>query len=127
MRRKQVWRYYCDYCSKGRCQATSIANHELHCTKNPNRQCGMCVIWGEHPTPPSIDVLKSALTKGLDSLLETAKNCPACTLAAIRQSDSTTDEFEWDYRAACEQFWKDLRIEQENEAQQQALAEMYGS
>lgn len=124
MNRKQVWRYYCDFCGKGRCQAASIINHEKHCTKNPNRECGMCAL-AEHSTPLMVN-LRFALIKGIDSLLREAKNCPACTLAAIRQSDATSDDYEWSYIDACEQFWKDLKIEQDNQAQQDILAEMYG-
>lgn len=124
MRKKRVWRYYCDHCSKGRCQATAISGHELFCTKNPNRQCGMCKI-SEQPTPP-MEQLKVALAQGLDNLLETAGHCPACTLAAIRQSGGTTGDYEWDYQAACETFWQDLKVEQEKQAERDALAEMYG-
>lgn len=124
MRKKQVWRYYCEFCGKGRCQANAIANHELHCTKNPHRQCGMCTI-AEQPTPP-MEWLKSALAQSLDNLLEAAGNCPACVLSAIRQSDATTDQYEWNYTTACEQFWADLKVESEKQAENEILSEMYG-
>lgn len=125
MRKRQVWRYYCDFCSKGRCTAKSIADHEPYCTKNPERKCRMCILWGESKQEP-IPVLKAALDISLDELLKVAHNCPACVLAAIRQSDATSDQYEWSYSEACERFWRELKVEQENEAQQQVLSEMYG-
>lgn len=124
MRKKQVWRYYCDFCNKGRCQANAIANHEIHCTKNPNRQCGMCAL-NEQKTPP-MEWLRDALDHGgLGNLAGAANSCPACMLAAIRQSGSTADEYEWSYTEACERFWQDLNIKRENESRQEILAEMY--
>ena len=32
--------YYCDYCKKR--SLRSLANHETHCTANPNRECRLC-------------------------------------------------------------------------------------
>lgn len=47
-------------------------------------------------------------------------------LAAIRQSGFTSVELDWDYNAACEQFWKDYQVEQQRQAENEALSEMYG-
>ena len=126
MRKKRVWRYYCDHCNKGRCTAKSIADHEPYCTKNSERECRMCALWGEWKQQ-SMATLKAALQVGIDELLKVSRGCPACMLAAIRQSDMTSDQCEWSYSEACEQFWRELKIEQEEENQQQILAEMYGN
>jgi len=34
--------YYCDYCGKHTLTKLSMANHESHCTLNPNRICRVC-------------------------------------------------------------------------------------
>ena len=32
----------CDYCGKKNWSKGHMKNHELHCTKNPNRECRVC-------------------------------------------------------------------------------------
>ena len=113
MRKKRVWRYYCDYCGKGSCSAGAMKQHEAHCTMNPYRTCRVCALMsGEKEAPPSpmkkmLAVLPpveaiteiSPLTgcrivgeKGhdvlqtvIERLEEAADGCPACMLAALRQ------------------------------------------
>lgn len=81
-------RYYCDYCGKAGGNAGAMKKHERRCTNNPNRECGVCNLMGFRQKP--IAELVAALGRGhdenLDRLREVAENCPACILAAIRQS-----------------------------------------
>lgn len=106
MRRKQVWRYYCEHCKKSGCSGGHLARHERGCTANPNRACGACRTFGLSAKPlseliqfaksfsvagehylgypdDSSNYLDEAKTKELRDL---ADSCPACTLAAARQS-----------------------------------------
>lgn len=78
----------------------------------------MCDISGE--VQLSIEELLSAYAKGFNALREACNNCPACTLAAIRQyaaeldpddyisydSKRLTERGEWDFKADCKAFWK---------------------
>lgn len=51
MRKVQRWRYYCDHCKKVGGSGFHMAKHEVGCTLNPDRKCGLCVHlsggWGE--------------------------------------------------------------------------------
>lgn len=110
MRKKQVWRYYCEFCKKANCSRPSIAHHEERCTNNPNRVCGMCKIL-QHDQP-DLPALVQALPKPVEhkdggwddpgeyltwpkdfdtaaflaDVRSRANNCPACILAALRQA-----------------------------------------
>lgn len=107
MIRKKVWRYYCEFCKKSGCSGGHIKKHELHCTLNPNRECGLCSIMGEESA--KIDILLNILPnpepykkpdefgwfewpglaadveKAMPELREKTQGCPACILAALRQ------------------------------------------
>lgn len=124
MKRKRVWRYYCDFCKKSNCSGPSISDHEAHCTMNPDRRCGMCRQNNKHALP--IAILKDALLINLDALRSTCAECPACTLAAIRQSGKSPSDYDYDYTAACEQFWVDLREKWDRESDEATLQEMHG-
>lgn len=121
MNRKLVYRYFCDYCRKATCSASTTSKHERGCTKNPNRVCGMCKAT-EHPQadlPDVIDALQHDVeatkpddTAGGMKLVDpklawvVADFCPACMLSAIRQmppDDSV--HVEWDFQAAKKEFW----------------------
>lgn len=85
MRKKKVWRYWCDHCDKGGCSGGHIARHERGCCENPNRICGLCAHVGDVTQQP-MDLLIAALRAGgLVELRSLAENCPACMLAAIIQ------------------------------------------
>lgn len=96
MRKKQVWRYYCDHCGKGSLSGGHMRNHERHCTANPNRECRMHKHFDEPQRP--VAELMAALDElsrpdyGLPELRRLAGNCPMCILAAVRQSGIT----KWD-------------------------------
>lgn len=97
MKRKRVWRYYCDHCGKGGCSASHMTHHERHCTTNPKRECGMCQFMGE--VQPNGDTVRAAVPDvtgmgflaaiaavkaALPAIREAANNCPVCILAALR-------------------------------------------
>ena len=110
MKKKKVWRYYCEYCGKTNCSGGSIGKHEKHCTMNPNRVCRMCEFSSTTPeelseamallpdpddykAPESFygwneyshDELDEALELALPKVRDIVDNCPACILAAMRQ------------------------------------------
>ena len=91
MTRKKVWRYYCEFCKRSGCSGGHIRNHEASCTANPLRECRFhSVMRIDQPTMPAlIAALQSCgndFGAGLKALREVADNCPACILAAIRQT-----------------------------------------
>ena len=89
MTKKQVWRYWCDFCKKGSLSGGHMASHEKHCTANPNRICRLCLRTGLTQRPIA-ELMACLNTKkengGLADLRELTENCPICILAAIRQS-----------------------------------------
>lgn len=123
MRVRKVNRYYCDFCKKAGGSAYHIRLHEAACTANPNRECGMCEIGGCDPKPLEElitllpdghkylrrieaavtletqgihDEADEAVAAALSTLREAADGCPACMLAALRQSGCARfSEFSW--------------------------------
>lgn len=132
MKQKRVWRYYCDYCNKGGCSKGHMVKHEKHCTMNPNRLCGLCEAAGNTPVP--IPNLIAALTghgddwaTGMTELRDLTDDCPACILAAIRQShiqdpptglgsgewvDDVRSDLGFNYREEHQAFWS--RVNEKN-------------
>jgi len=84
MRRIMRWRYYCDFCKKS--SGRTLADHERHCTMNPNRVCRFCKLLGETQAPMA-ELLAALRSESpvLPALQRAAHDCPACILAAIRQ------------------------------------------
>lgn len=111
MKKKKVWRYYCDFCKKGGCSASAIASHEKHCTANPNRSCGMCDAAGLNQIPmfQLIAALGHGSKECVATLRDLCEGCPACMLAAIRLSGLQTAEpyfhVEFDFKREKEVFW----------------------
>lgn len=110
MRKKKVWRYYCDFCKKANCSGASISKHEKHCTLNPERVCGMCKLIKRSqpdlanavsflPDPKLYEVseinlgvesyyfkgLENAVEQLMDNLRDKLDDCPVCIMAALRQ------------------------------------------
>lgn len=144
MKKKRVWRYKCDFCKKANCSAYHIRKHEHGCTNNPNRVCGVCPLilkygFADHPPMPlsearsflpllpddagALDLLLEGngdgtrAQKHLEQLRAAVNYCPACTLAAIRQSpvNSIAQYLNFDYKTASKALWEDLnneRVEQ---------------
>ena len=117
MRRKQVWRYYCDHCNKGGCSGGHMKNHEKHCTKNPERVCRMCSAT-DGSQEPMADLLAALDEGGLDGLRDKAESCAACMLAAILQSGGgkNGEYLDFNYKSEKDALWKehnDAQMEQE--------------
>lgn len=81
-------RYGCDFCKKIGGSAGHMAKHERGCTNNPQRVCAMHrIATGGNEQTLSVNNLKMALAEGGFPFLEAAADrCPACILAALRQS-----------------------------------------
>ena len=126
MTRKKRWRYYCDFCGKSGGAGGHIASHEKGCTLNPNRECGLCRMRDRTQMPASelIAAFESHAadwTAGLAVVRELCDDCPACILAAIRQSPRLArerDEYkgegeyptvEFDFRTALAGFWDEIK------------------
>lgn len=123
--------YYCDHCKRHGLSRAAMEKHERYCTLNPERVCR----WVLMAYPPRSHGrthtfrkglprwlrLRAPLTKAdIDELRERVNECPACMLAALRQSgveyhyDYTNggllfnyeDEVE-EYRKAEREFWQE--------------------
>ena len=111
MRSKKVWRYWCDFCSKGGCSKSAMVKHEQHCTLNPARKCRMCTDFPRVIQQPIADLI-AAYNEGIEALRTKANGCPACMLAAIRQWKRDNDLFPderwdyWDFSAEREVYWR---------------------
>ena len=130
MKAKKRWRYYCDYCKKSGGSAHYIKKHEKGCTANPNRICGYCETSGNAQVgiKELADVLRAFAelchlnpgddndwSPAIDALKEATNNCPACILAAIRQSklfghnESQFQEFHlYDFKKESRAFWSKI-------------------
>ncbi len=111
MRKEKRWRYYCDFCNKAGGHRYYMERHEKSCTLNPNRKCRMCGVsgttslvgmeiktgrYGELANPEEV-------MKKLDS---DTNGCPACKLAAIRQSGHAALFFEhFNYKEENKNYW----------------------
>src|ERR1035437_308229 len=84
--------YYCEYCGRHRLSAAAIKGHEPGCTLNPRRVCG----WHEKEWKHRAGVLarwvrlsavdRYATKEIIASIHDEVEGCPACMLAALRQS-----------------------------------------
>lgn len=127
MTKRKVWLYTCEHCGKSNRSGGSMVKHENHCTANPHRICRMHA----HCEKPQVAIqdlvaaLKSYLNpqlwdedKATEALYELADGCPACMLAAMRQSglirnpefgpEGVEDEgffFKWKFKEALAEFW----------------------
>lgn len=142
MRKRKVWRYYCDFCKKAGCSGGHLKNHEKHCTLNPNRDCGMCKARELEqpdlskailllPNPDEylsretdcdgdnificFDGLEDAVDKVLPELRDFVENCPACIMAALRQRGIPVPVAKkFNYRDECQYMWAELNRNQED-------------
>ncbi len=125
MRREKRWRYYCDHCKKSSGSGGHMSRHERGCTLNPKRECGHCyqAELVQEPMRRLLSALGKGDKKGMADLREVAEGCPACMLAAIRQSDimENGEEDKWgaitlhcdaalgfNFKKEAEQFWSEL-------------------
>lgn len=118
MRTKKVTRHYCDFCSKGAFKRPTMERHESGCTLNPNRVCRVCVTFCN--LQAAIPDLIASLNGGMESLKEVSGECPACMLAAIRQSPADSRAFlddeicAFDFRVAMQKHWDMLNAENQH-------------
>ena len=149
MKRSLAWRFTCEHCGKNGYSGGHMARHESACTKNPNRVCRMCKEAGEKQRPiaalmealapcnghnPMNEASAATIKAAVDDLRELANGCPACMLAAIRQSAILYDtpveygvfhcpsvklyglskDF-FDYKAEKKEFWAPINDERRGE------------
>jgi hypothetical protein len=98
-----------------------MEKHERHCTMNPGRTCrwaqleyGLGARHGGHSfnkaLPRWVRLLAPLTKADLDRLRDRVGGCPACMLAALRQSgveyhyDAETHEHMFDYQKEVEQY-----------------------
>ena len=119
MRTKRVNRYYCDFCRKAGQSKRHLAKHERRCTLNPARECGVCKMldlaqrpmadlvrllpeWNGPRSPDDVPDYDAALP----ALREACGNCPACILAAVRQSGASLLSF--DFTTEMKAVWDEI-------------------
>jgi hypothetical protein len=134
MKVKKVNQYQCDFCGKKNYSAGHMKSHEKHCTMNPERACRMCAVVGVSPSPmtellamlPEPEwhpddlgfetfVNIKEINEAIDALQEKVRDCPACTLAAIRQKGILVPITKFDYTSATKGFWNDFNDAQAEE------------
>lgn len=132
MKRKQVWRYYCEYCNKSNCSASHMKHHEDHCTMNPQRKCGMCGYMdeirlldiplmlkklpdpSEYTTEDSFGISydERYLNEVVLKMIQSQTSCPACILAVLRQAKipvpAVTD---FNFTEECQSLWQDVNAD----------------
>ncbi len=119
MTQRKVWRYKCGFCKKSGCSKWHVQNHEKACTANPDRVCGLCA-FTKLPQKPIAELLAALDTRkpdaGMKELRELTEDCPACILAALRQSEilkydpenpeNPPPEVTFEFKAELKSFWE---------------------
>lgn len=121
MRKKRVWRFYCEHCKKAGCSGGHMAKHEAHCCGNPDRVCRMCRVNKSEPNAqkPMAELLAAYENGGSGGVREAAGGCPACMLAAMiiwrKQNEDASDEERWcsdfDFKAESQRWLNENRSE----------------
>jgi len=129
----------CDYCGKKNWSIGAMKKHELHCTKNPDRECRVCqMVEGTQkpiaelmallPDPATYetdgDVIQSdhnvsdsgRLTNdsnaALKELRELCDSCPGCIMAAFRQKGIPVPLVtDFDFSKEMKSLWNDINEE----------------
>jgi hypothetical protein len=91
--------YYCGHCRKHGLSRHAMEKHEQHCTLNPERVCRWVLYDYYSPRaeekqthtmpralPRWLQILAPVTDEVIEKLREHTDGCPACMLAAIRQS-----------------------------------------
>lgn len=146
MTSKTVTQYRCGFCKKRGLSASHMAKHERHCTLNPNRICRVCgvleieqkliaelkAIFPQHPrayweTSQSEGPDEFALPSYPHVTNEQLNNfravteCPACLMAALRQSNIPVPcAVGFDFKAEMQRIWNDI-----NDAKTEACSQGY--
>jgi len=79
--------YYCDFCKKKGMSKHHMSKHEMSCTMNPNRKCGLCGYNGIKP-------------KEIDD----ENDCPICHFARLRQTNWTETSY-YNLKEAMTKYW----------------------
>jgi hypothetical protein len=111
MRTKRVNRYYCDFCRKAGQSKHHLQKHESRCTLNPNRVCGVCKMLERHTRPMAelIALLPAWNDPQTPDDVPDINNCPACILAAIRQSGAAVwAAGDFDFTKEMKVIWDDI-------------------
>lgn len=128
MTRKQVWSYQCDHCKVRKYSLGAISKHEASCTANPNRVCRMHRYFEKDQRP--VVELCAALSLslpdgGMAALRKLAGGCPACILAAIRQSkvcasgpvetftEAPKELVEFSFKTEVKALWESVNVDRE--------------
>lgn len=132
MKAVKRWRYYCDYCKKSGGSKHHMEDHERSCTMNPNRDCSMCLYTGgfDSGLAEMVAIIKSRITSfesdygyevwkiadgetegSIIAKIRDISGCPACILAAIRQSGVPFLFESFNYKKERDDVWKEVNIE----------------
>jgi hypothetical protein len=121
--------YYCDFCSKRKLAKWSMVKHEIVCTANPNRICGLCDgnniielaeqfknrIEVTETNPDGIFTIMGINFIGepftVEDIRKSVDYCPNCTLSVMRQAGFChgwfSGDLEYDYKADFNQWMKE--------------------
>lgn len=127
--------YYCEFCGKHGLRP--ITEHELHCTKNPNRDCRLDCDTVD--LPELIEKYKKQFITKEDSLgfitlvskpdIKDIKNdtgnCPNCTLTILRCGELAYgyDKSEFNYQEELNNWWAEVN---KQERRSDEYAALYG-
>lgn len=129
--------FYCDHCRKHGLSRAAMEKHERHCTLNPGRTCRWVIDGEYHSFEDAFDLARivNAIREAvplnettIDWLRIVTTGCPACMLAALRQSGV---EYHYppgaqgpifDYVKEVERFREDERNEWDSEERRQIEA-----
>lgn len=99
--------YYCDHCKKKGLSRFHLNKHEIGCTANPDRKCGLCdnelnirqvvedftklfeIVANEGGCEAMVWKTEAPIT--LETIRELTKGCPNCMLAILRQTHLNWD------------------------------------
>ena len=130
MRTKKVTRTraWCDFCKKGMWSVAKIEVHEKHCTMNPNRVCRVCKTLLKQESTPLPELIALCKASGATcgdnggwtvpdslhiNLRHAAQQCPACEMAALRQSGIPCGSVNgFDFTKEIESIW--VEVNQDN-------------
>jgi hypothetical protein len=123
--------YYCEFCKKKSLSASVIHKHETYCTGNPDRLCRCCdrfenindlkeliaLIPSDDKLFNSVDEFgwqqpnEKIISEVLKQLRDKSDNCPACILAAIKQSKTTVIFQDFNFKEEMIKFFRDTEPE----------------
>jgi hypothetical protein len=113
-------RHYCDFCKKSGAKKPAMLKHELGCTANAGRVCGLCRLSNEEQLSTT-ELVEIWLRDGFEALRMATAECPACMLTAMRHSYDPKDRetwrsfsepiyagyATWQFKDAMKAWWKD--------------------